>query len=541
MSGSRQTALPTKEQRPLGPQNVAHYAARKNRSTRSALTIIPASSDRVSTVASAATDTHSHSRSHNVDDSVSERHLHQRSQPQAHTRHSPSQSTAPHAAGSPSASPPRRRYQRHRPYTQSSGAASCSPSPPLLAESISTPSAAAASVTAASETPHNLNARVGRSNDITHLHHIHAHTQPQQSMAAANSPYSLVAHSSMPGTAPYLHNTHRLAAAHSDSRPAGVYNQQYHQQSASFRNPQMQQYHQNSNNNNNNNNYHHHSYSMPASVPMPVPNVTATGHPYTSNTAGFVHGDAAAASSMYLHPGGTSLSASTSPVAPPGTRPMHGSSKPLTAEEKEIKRKVSHSAIEKRRRERTNAVLRELQQIVPGLSKPGKIQKLEILEAAADYIRQLAADPNVRSDRNSKSARNYQYQYQHDQQYQFQNQCRDQARRQNAEQLLQWPDRPQELEQTSVSMQRHMRIGPSEHEQMASSSLVSNMSSAEHAATALGRSPIAPQHTAIATPMSECSNASATDSADETPLISDPTRIIEAASPAAEDPSSMKN
>ncbi|KAJ2819907.1 hypothetical protein GGI24_004646 [Coemansia furcata] len=56
-----------------------------------------------------------------------------------------------------------------------------------------------------------------------------------------------------------------------------------------------------------------------------------------------------------------------------------------------MKRKVSHSAIEKRRRERTNAVLRELQTIVPGLSKPGKIQKLEILEAAADYIRQLTS------------------------------------------------------------------------------------------------------------------------------------------------------
>ncbi|KAJ2907594.1 hypothetical protein GGI21_003731 [Coemansia aciculifera] len=72
-----------------------------------------------------------------------------------------------------------------------------------------------------------------------------------------------------------------------------------------------------------------------------------------------------------------------------GSLGLNGSGRPLTAEEKEMKRKVSHSAIEKRRRERTNAVLRELQDIVPGLSKPGKIQKLEILEAAADYIRQL--------------------------------------------------------------------------------------------------------------------------------------------------------
>ncbi|KAJ2661076.1 hypothetical protein IWW48_002631 [Coemansia sp. RSA 1200] len=65
----------------------------------------------------------------------------------------------------------------------------------------------------------------------------------------------------------------------------------------------------------------------------------------------------------------------------------------LTAEEKELKRKISHSAIEKRRRERTNMVLRELQSIIPGLSKSGKIQKLEILEAAAEYIRDLTAAP----------------------------------------------------------------------------------------------------------------------------------------------------
>ncbi|KAJ2502946.1 pyruvate dehydrogenase E1, beta subunit [Coemansia sp. RSA 1972] len=67
----------------------------------------------------------------------------------------------------------------------------------------------------------------------------------------------------------------------------------------------------------------------------------------------------------------------------------HFSRRFLSAEEKEIRRKVSHSAIEKRRRERTNAVLRSLQDMVPGLPKSGKIQKLEILEAAAEYIRRL--------------------------------------------------------------------------------------------------------------------------------------------------------
>ncbi|KAJ1665097.1 hypothetical protein EV178_003536 [Coemansia sp. RSA 1646] len=60
-----------------------------------------------------------------------------------------------------------------------------------------------------------------------------------------------------------------------------------------------------------------------------------------------------------------------------------------TAEEKEMRRKISHSAIEKRRRERTNNVLRDLQNMVPWLSKSNKVQKLEILEAAAQYIKEL--------------------------------------------------------------------------------------------------------------------------------------------------------
>ncbi|KAJ2820501.1 hypothetical protein IWW50_005031 [Coemansia erecta] len=71
----------------------------------------------------------------------------------------------------------------------------------------------------------------------------------------------------------------------------------------------------------------------------------------------------------------------------------------MSAEEKEIRRKVSHSAIEKRRRERTNAVLRNLQDMVPGLPKSGKIQKLEILEAAAEYIHRLKlSSEDARSD-----------------------------------------------------------------------------------------------------------------------------------------------
>ncbi|KAJ1931799.1 hypothetical protein FBU59_006592 [Linderina macrospora] len=69
-----------------------------------------------------------------------------------------------------------------------------------------------------------------------------------------------------------------------------------------------------------------------------------------------------------------------------------GSRSIYTAEEKEMRRKISHSAIEKRRRERTNTVLKDLQDMVPWLSKSNKVQKLEILEAAAQYIKELRSN-----------------------------------------------------------------------------------------------------------------------------------------------------
>ncbi|KAJ2716784.1 Upstream stimulatory factor 1 [Coemansia spiralis] len=67
----------------------------------------------------------------------------------------------------------------------------------------------------------------------------------------------------------------------------------------------------------------------------------------------------------------------------------------LTAEEKEKRRKVSHSAIEKRRRERTNSVLTKLQRMVPGLGSSTKVQKLEILQASAIYISELRRRLNI--------------------------------------------------------------------------------------------------------------------------------------------------
>ncbi|KAJ2667002.1 hypothetical protein IW148_000421 [Coemansia sp. RSA 1199] len=93
--------------------------------------------------------------------------------------------------------------------------------------------------------------------------------------------------------------------------------------------------------------------------------------------------------------------ASSKTASPPPAMPQTMARKPrrrgarsqFSAEEKEMRRKISHSAIEKRRRERTNNVLHDLQHMVPWLSKSSKVQKLEILEAAAHYISQLRGDP----------------------------------------------------------------------------------------------------------------------------------------------------
>ncbi|KAJ2799828.1 hypothetical protein H4R20_004281 [Coemansia guatemalensis] len=59
------------------------------------------------------------------------------------------------------------------------------------------------------------------------------------------------------------------------------------------------------------------------------------------------------------------------------------------AEERERKRRVSHSAMERRRRERTNNIINELRGLIPWLHDETRMQKLEVLEACARYIKQL--------------------------------------------------------------------------------------------------------------------------------------------------------
>ncbi|KAJ2551629.1 hypothetical protein EV175_003620, partial [Coemansia sp. RSA 1933] len=50
------------------------------------------------------------------------------------------------------------------------------------------------------------------------------------------------------------------------------------------------------------------------------------------------------------------------------------------AEERERKRRISHSAMERRRRERTNNVIGELKDLIPWLRNEARMQKLEVLE-----------------------------------------------------------------------------------------------------------------------------------------------------------------
>ncbi|KAJ1673421.1 hypothetical protein EV182_005267, partial [Spiromyces aspiralis] len=63
----------------------------------------------------------------------------------------------------------------------------------------------------------------------------------------------------------------------------------------------------------------------------------------------------------------------------------------LDAEERERRRRISHSAMERRRRERTNHIINELKFLVPWLRNEARMQKLEVLENAVQYIHQLQA------------------------------------------------------------------------------------------------------------------------------------------------------
>ncbi|KAI8094961.1 Myc-type, basic helix-loop-helix domain-containing protein [Gilbertella persicaria] len=57
-----------------------------------------------------------------------------------------------------------------------------------------------------------------------------------------------------------------------------------------------------------------------------------------------------------------------------------------TADQREKARKISHSAIERRRRERINDKIFQLKQLIPSCVEQDNLHKMSILQSAIDYI-----------------------------------------------------------------------------------------------------------------------------------------------------------
>jgi Helix-loop-helix DNA-binding domain len=99
----------------------------------------------------------------------------------------------------------------------------------------------------------------------------------------------------------------------------------------------------------------------------------------------------------YMMPNG---SMSSFPVVSQMSPPLHPSitSVPIgggrhetTADQREQLRKVSHSAIERRRREKINTKIQQLRQLIPSCADQDHLHKLNILQSAIEYINYLHA------------------------------------------------------------------------------------------------------------------------------------------------------
>ncbi|KAG9285050.1 hypothetical protein G9A89_009861 [Geosiphon pyriformis] len=74
-----------------------------------------------------------------------------------------------------------------------------------------------------------------------------------------------------------------------------------------------------------------------------------------------------------------------------------------TADERELARKVSHSAIERRRRERINDKIMQLKDLIPSCADQDHLHKLNILQSAIDYIEYLQGKVAEMRDRRERS------------------------------------------------------------------------------------------------------------------------------------------
>ncbi|KAI7880753.1 HLH-domain-containing protein [Lichtheimia hyalospora FSU 10163] len=79
----------------------------------------------------------------------------------------------------------------------------------------------------------------------------------------------------------------------------------------------------------------------------------------------------------------------SAPPPPPTVLHTSPASRPSTADERELARKVSHSAIERRRRERINDKIIQLRQLIPSCADQEHLNKMTILQSAIDYITHL--------------------------------------------------------------------------------------------------------------------------------------------------------
>ncbi|KAF9104621.1 hypothetical protein BGX27_010016 [Mortierella sp. AM989] len=84
-------------------------------------------------------------------------------------------------------------------------------------------------------------------------------------------------------------------------------------------------------------------------------------------------------------------SPTSAPTSPPARRRASASAKLVDQETRDLMRKVSHSAIERRRRERINDKILQLKHLVPACVDEDHLHKLSILQSTIEYIQHLKA------------------------------------------------------------------------------------------------------------------------------------------------------
>lgn len=85
-------------------------------------------------------------------------------------------------------------------------------------------------------------------------------------------------------------------------------------------------------------------------------------------------------------PGYSMVPQMSPPLHPSITSSSIGGRRGTTADQREQLRKVSHSAIERRRREKINVKIQQLRQLIPSCADQDHLHKLNILQSAIEYI-----------------------------------------------------------------------------------------------------------------------------------------------------------